>query len=111
MFPSLWHEPAGLVTLEAYARYRPVIATKLGGIPEYIRHGETGILVSANDVKELTAAIKELATNYQKAQKMGEQGYSKLLEKFTMKAHFESLQNIYERAIDSFKENAWKTNT
>jgi len=33
IFPSVWPEPAGLITLEAYARYRPVIASKLVEFP------------------------------------------------------------------------------
>jgi glycosyltransferase involved in cell wall biosynthesis len=59
-------EPAGLITLEAYARYRPVIASAVGGIPEHLRDGETGILVPINDIKQLAAAITELSTSYEK---------------------------------------------
>lgn len=99
VFPSLWHEPAGLVTLEAYARYRPVIASRLGGIPEYILQGKTGILVSANEIKELSAAINELAKNYQKAQNMGQKGHHWLLEKFMLDTHIRCLQNLYEKVI------------
>lgn len=102
IFPSLWHEPAGLVTLEAYARHRPVIASSLGGIPEYVRDGDTGILVPANDVKKLAAAITELAQNYQKTRRMGEQGYTWFLEEFTIDTHVQRLQKIYEKSIAEF---------
>jgi glycosyltransferase involved in cell wall biosynthesis len=103
VFPSLWHEPAGLVTLEAYAHHRPVIASSLGGIPEYIRDRKTGILVPANDLKKLAAAIDELAENYQKARSLGEEGYAMLLEKFTIDTQVKQLQVIYEKTIDDFQ--------
>jgi glycosyltransferase involved in cell wall biosynthesis len=103
IFPSVWPEPAGLVTLEAYAHYRPVIASSVGGIPEYISNGKTGILVPPHDRKSLAAAINELATNYQKARTIGEQGHSLLLEKFNLDFHVKGLQKIYERTIEDFE--------
>ena len=99
IFPSLWPEPAGIVTLEAYARYRPVIASAVGGIPEHVRDGETGILVRASGIKTLAAAITELATNYQKCRRMGERGNDWFLEEFTMDTHVKRLQIIYEKIL------------
>ncbi|MFM8204286.1 MAG: glycosyltransferase family 4 protein, partial [Dolichospermum sp.] len=74
VFPSLWPEPAGLVTLEAYAHYRPIIASSIGGIPEYVKNSKTGILITPNHIQNLADAINELATNYHKSRLMGEQG-------------------------------------
>jgi glycosyltransferase involved in cell wall biosynthesis len=102
IFPSIWPEPAGLVTLEAYAHYRPVIASAVGGIPEYLQEQETGILVEANDVHKLAAAIDELATNYPKGYNMGTRGHALLLDKFTIDAHKQNLQEIYEQTIVDF---------
>jgi glycosyltransferase involved in cell wall biosynthesis len=102
IFPSIWPEPAGLITLEAYARYRPVIASSVGGIPEYVRHGETGILVAADDTKELSAAITDLSSSYQKSRSMGERGHALFLEEFTLERHIEHLRRIYEKTISNF---------
>jgi glycosyltransferase involved in cell wall biosynthesis len=99
IFPSLWHEPAGLVTLEAYARYRPIIASAVGGIPEHIDSGKTGFLIPANNIRYLADAINELAQNYLKARTMGEQGYILFLKKFTMNIHIQKLQSIYEQYL------------
>jgi glycosyltransferase involved in cell wall biosynthesis len=109
VFPSLWHEPAGLVTLEAYARHRPVIASSLGGIPEYVLDGKTGMLIPANDIKNLAAAINELAEDYQKARSFGEEGYTLLLERFTMKNHVKDLQIIYEKTMANFHSSTKNT--
>ncbi|MBW4619775.1 MAG: glycosyltransferase family 4 protein [Cyanosarcina radialis HA8281-LM2] len=102
IFPSLWHEPAGLVTLEAYARYRPVIASAVGGIPEHLRDGETGILITANDIDRLADAIAKLSEDYEATRFMGLQGHKMFLEEFTMDVHIQHLQKIYDRCIERF---------
>ena len=102
IFPSVWPEPAGLITLEAYARYRPIIASRVGGIPEHLLNGETGILVPLNDIKQLAAALTELSTNYQKSRLFGQQGHAWFLKEFTMEVHVNKLQKIYEKTIDYF---------
>jgi glycosyltransferase involved in cell wall biosynthesis len=104
VFPSLWHEPAGLITLEAYARYRPIIASAVGGIPEHIRDGETGILVPANDIESLANAIDKLSKNYQEAKHLGAQGHTWFLERFTIDTHIEDLQKIYAKVISNFHD-------
>ena len=73
VFPSLWHEPAGLVTLEAAAYGRPVIASRVGGIPEYA-HEDYSMLVEPNDVSGLASAIEQLATDRALAETMGQRG-------------------------------------
>jgi len=103
VFPSLWPEPAGLVTLEANARYRPIIASLSGGIPEYVCANQTGLLVSRNHTDELAEAIIELAQNYQKARQLGEHGYEWYLKKFTVETHIQQLQMIYEKVIKKFE--------
>jgi glycosyltransferase involved in cell wall biosynthesis len=102
IFPSLWHEPAGLVTLEAYARYRPVIASAVGGIPEHLRDGETGILITANDIDRLAEAIAKLSEDYEATRFMGLQGRQMFLEEFTMDVHIQRLQKIYQLCIERF---------
>ncbi|MEH2456686.1 glycosyltransferase family 4 protein [Nostoc sp.] len=108
IFPSVWPEPAGLVTLEAYARYRPVIASEVGGIPEHLRDGETGILVPANNIKKLADAINELYIDHQKSRYMGEQGHALLMKEFTMDAHVKNLQTIYAKTIAEFPSSSKK---
>ncbi|KAM3112598.1 glycosyltransferase family 4 protein [Phormidesmis sp. 146-33] len=102
IFPSVWPEPAGLVTLEAYARHRAVIASRAGGIPEYLQHEQTGILVPVNDTLKLSDAITDLSINYQKSYHLGEQGYALFLKEFTMDIHVNRLKKIYEKAIEDF---------
>ncbi|MBE9049032.1 glycosyltransferase family 4 protein [Nostocales cyanobacterium LEGE 11386] len=102
VFPSLWPEPAGLVTLEAYSHYRPIVASAVGGIPEHIRDGETGILVPPNNIKQLAAAINELGTNFPKSRLMGEHGQVWFQQDFTIDVHIQRLEKIYEKTIAEF---------
>ncbi|MBU2983339.1 glycosyltransferase family 4 protein [Lentibacter algarum] len=71
-----------VVLMEAMAASRPVIATRIAGTAELVEDGVSGKLVSAGDVEALTAAIDELATSAQKAEKMGQAGRQAVLEGF-----------------------------
>lgn len=97
VFPSVWPEPAGIITLEAYGRYRPVVASAVGGIPEHVRDGQTGILVPLNDRQGLADAIMTLADNLPMAQAMGAAGYDWFHGEFTIPDHAIKLQQIYEQ--------------
>ncbi|WP_017316827.1 glycosyltransferase [Mastigocladopsis repens] len=82
-----------------------MIASAVGGIPEQIRDGETGILVPAHDSQKLAEAITELYTNYHKSRRMGEQGHALLMQEFTMDIHVKNLHTIYEKTIYDFSKN------
>jgi glycosyltransferase involved in cell wall biosynthesis len=55
--PSIWEEPFGMVIIEAMACGTPVIASKIGGIPEIIRDGESGLLIKPGCAEELREKI------------------------------------------------------
>jgi glycosyltransferase involved in cell wall biosynthesis len=104
IFPSVWPEPAGLVTLEAYVRFRPVIASAVGGIPEHIHDGKTGILVALNNLEQLANAIMDLSNNFDKARAIGIAGNELFHSEFTLDIHAQKLQKIYESAIAKFQK-------
>jgi glycosyltransferase involved in cell wall biosynthesis len=59
--PSIWHENWPYVVLEAHRSHVPVIASRIGGLPEMIRHDEDGLLFTAGDDRELARWIQRLA--------------------------------------------------
>ncbi len=100
--PSVWHEPAGLVTLEAAALGRPVIASRVGGIPEYALE-DFSLLVPPNDTEHLAASIRTLAGDYGKAAHMGRKGRQAAEKKFAMKSFMEKLEAFYEQTMPKTK--------
>ncbi len=60
--PSLWAEPLGLAAVEAAVRRVPVIASSLGGLPEVIAHGRSGLLFPNGDEPALTRCLVDVAT-------------------------------------------------
>ena len=73
-FPSTWHEPAGFVSLEGMAAGRPVVATRVGGIPEYLGEGGAGVLVEPHAPEQLACALLRLINSPRDAEAMGSLG-------------------------------------
>jgi glycosyltransferase involved in cell wall biosynthesis len=99
VFPSVWHEPAGLVSLEAAAAGRAVIASRVGGIPEYIADQQHTLLVKPNDVYGLAHNIEILDLDWSLAKHLGEEGRKMVQNRFSMKQHLDKLMQLYELAI------------
>ncbi len=72
--PSRWQEPLGLINLEAGACSKPVVATRVGGIPEVIHDGDNGYLVEPGDLEGLAARVSHLINNAKERQRMGDAG-------------------------------------
>ena len=67
-------EGMGRIVLEASARSRPVVASRVGGIPELVEDGRTGLLVAPEDAGELAAAVIRLLEDPSTAAQMGRRG-------------------------------------
>jgi glycosyltransferase involved in cell wall biosynthesis len=93
VMPSRWQEPLGLINLEAGACRKPVVATRVGGIPEAIDDGVTGYLVDPGDVEGLTRRVRQLMDNPEERIRMGEAGRLRVEREFTTKPviEFENL--------------------
>lgn len=75
-------EPFGIAVTEALACRKPVVASKVGGIPEIIEDGRSGILVEPAKPERLAEAISMLLADPQAADRMAEQGYLTVTQKF-----------------------------
>ena len=69
--PSIWPEPLSRVLLEAMRLGRPVVATAVGGTPEAVEHGVTGLLVPPRDAVALARAVAELLLDPARRERMG----------------------------------------
>jgi glycosyltransferase involved in cell wall biosynthesis len=93
VLPSL-NEGMGRVLVEAMAAGRPVVASRVGGIPDLVRHGETGLLVAPRDDEALAASISLLLSNPRTAERMGERGRLRCHE-FGLPAMVARLDELY----------------
>ena len=79
--PSL-SEAFGLVNVEAMAVRTPVLASRVGGIPEVVRDGVDGLLVPPGDASALAAGLRRLLADPRLRTEMGERGRERFLERF-----------------------------
>jgi len=88
-------EAFGLVNLEAMITPLPVIASKVGGIPEIIKDGETGILVESENEKELAQALEKLIPNSPLREEMAKKGFLRVKENFSAQKMAEEHEKLY----------------
>ncbi|MGH7443780.1 MAG: glycosyltransferase, partial [Longimicrobiales bacterium] len=98
VFPSLW-ESFGLAALEAMASARPVIASSVGGVPEIIEDGKTGVLVPTHDPGALAAAVKRLLRSPDQARDLGAAARSAVQEKFDVLRSVTQLEAVYTSVL------------
>ncbi len=94
------HEGLGVAVLEAMATGLPVVASAVGGIPEALEPGRTGLLVPPDDPVALAAALGELARDRERAQQMGKAGRERVLAEFSMEALTERYERLYDQVCE-----------
>ena len=87
-------ETFGLVLLEAGAFRRPVVATRVGGIPEVIEDGHTGLLVESDDPAGLAAALTRVLADAALARVMGERLFQRVETEFTWKRSYAAYREL-----------------
>ncbi len=93
------NEGMGRVLVEAMAAGKPVVASRVGGIPDLIKHGENGLLVPAGDEKSLAAAIKQLIDDPEQAKAMGQRG-RQCCTQFSVEAMVGKIDNLYQELVN-----------
>ena len=93
--PSRWHEAAGLVVLEAQASGLPVVASRIGGIPEYLAEGDSGLLFTPGDVDELAAHLRQLCVDPPRCERMGRAARRLALERFSPESRLPEWLELY----------------
>ena len=84
---SRWEELFGFVLVEAMTRSKPIVATRVGGIPEIVVDSETGYLVDRGDTHGIASRIVEFSEQQQLREKMGEAGRMRAAKLFDVKAN------------------------
>jgi glycosyltransferase involved in cell wall biosynthesis len=103
--PSRWDsETFGVVVVEASACGCPVVATRVGGVPEVCIDGQTGILVEPNNPDVLADAIIKLATNPQLRNNMGRAGRDFVVESYDWKENVQTMLETLQKTISEYRK-------
>lgn len=98
VLPSI-SEGLGMCMVEAMAMCKPIVATAVGGVPEVVIDGETGILVPAKDPERLADAIADLLAAPKRLQRMGEKGREVAFRRFDRQKMIQAYELLYEESI------------
>ncbi len=96
--PSL-SEGLGVAALEAMAMAKPVVASDVGGLPESVAHGETGVVVPAGDARALAEALIALLQDPERARRMGEAGRARALAVYDKPRVVDRILALYDEVL------------
>jgi len=93
VIPSRWEEPFGLVALQGAQRARPVLASRIGGLPEIIEDGHSGLLFEPENISDLARLFSQCLSNRKKIRTMGLHAKDRVETIFS----FETMASRYEQ--------------
>ena len=96
--PSL-REGLPLAVAEAMAMQRPVVATAVGGIPEMLESGSSGVLVPPRDHEAIAGEVVELLEDGARARRMGEAARRTAVARFDIAAHAAAVEDLYGEVV------------
>jgi glycosyltransferase involved in cell wall biosynthesis len=99
--PSVWYENQPATILETYAMGRPVIGSRLGGIPELIDEEQTGLLCETGNAPDLAEKIRFLLERPELCREWGRNGNRKLREGFSRASHYDRLMDVYRTVLSN----------
>jgi glycosyltransferase involved in cell wall biosynthesis len=92
-------EGLGTSLLDAMACHKAIVGTRAGGIPEVVKDGRTGLLVSPRDARGMADAIISLLQDSAARDRMAEAGYARVTERFTVERMVAETAAVYERLV------------
>jgi glycosyltransferase involved in cell wall biosynthesis len=101
--PSEWYENSPISILEAMAHGKPVVASRIGGIPELVRDGETGLLFEPKRTRDLSSRIRMLLGDSDLRSRLGREARRIVETEYTLQAHGAALLSLYESLIVPIK--------
>jgi len=94
--PWLWQDAFPSSVLEPMSRGKPVVASAVGGIPEMIEPGVSGLLLPPGDVEQMARAIGQLLRDPSRAERIGREAKDQIRERFTPERQVNALVELFE---------------
>jgi glycosyltransferase involved in cell wall biosynthesis len=109
VLPSTCFEGFPMTIAEAMVHGKPVICSQIGGLPEIVDDGVTGLLFDAGNVEDLVEKIRYLWDRPDVCRKMGHVGREMALREYSPEKHYERLMAVYEKALDLSRRRWWES--
>lgn len=93
--PGRWQEPFGFVALQAAQMGRPILASRIGGVPEIVSDGTTGKLFGNEDLPALIESLQLFLDHPALGQQMGQQAYEHTRKNFSFESMVDAYENLY----------------
>jgi glycosyltransferase involved in cell wall biosynthesis len=97
------NEGTPVSAIEALAAGRPVVATRVGGVPDVVRDGEDGFLVDRGAVDELAGALARLAEDPALRKRMGEAGRERVLPRYAVERLVDDVDRLYRALLEEHR--------
>jgi glycosyltransferase involved in cell wall biosynthesis len=101
VFSSRWPEGFGLSLIEAMAAGRPVVATRVGAVPEIIEDGRDGLLVEPEDARALADAVARLLDDPAAAARLGQAAQRRVRERFSLDRMASEVEVVYREVVSN----------
>ena len=99
VMPSEWYENNPRSVIEAFAMGKPVVGSRIGGIPELVRDGETGVSFEPGNADDLREKIQTLLNDRERIVEMGKNARKFVETEFNQEKHYGGLMAIYKKAM------------
>jgi glycosyltransferase involved in cell wall biosynthesis len=107
--PSTWLESFCLIGPETFANMKPVIGSRIGGILDWLKEGETGWFFEPGNSLDLAQKIDDALSDPERLRTMGEAAYERVKTYYNPETYLARLVDIYQRGIQRFRKSAsWK---
>lgn len=99
VIPSEWYENFPVVALEFYAAGKPIVASRIGGLPSIISEGETGLLFSAGDANEIANKVRYMFSHPLDVDRMGRRARERVETRYSSEQSYHDLMNIFQKVL------------
>lgn len=97
VIPSEWHENFPVVALECFAAGKPILSSRMGGLPSIVSEGETGLLFTAGNAGEIAEKVRYLFSHPLDADRMGRRAREIVETKYSREQSYQDLLEIFQK--------------